>query len=38
MGFKNNEEIHSLYVQFKIEFPIELSDGEKKEIANILNK
>tara|TARA_B100001063_G_C16741378_1_gene544992 strand:- start:1391 stop:1840 length:450 start_codon:yes stop_codon:yes gene_type:complete len=38
MGFKNIEEINSLYVQFKIEFPIELSGDKKKEIENILNK
>lgn len=38
MGFKDNEEINSLYIQFKIEFPIELSDDIKKELVNILNK
>lgn len=38
MGFKNNNEISSLYVQFKIEFPIDLTFDEKKELENILNK
>ena len=38
MGFKNNDKISSLYVQFKIEFPIDLTFDEKKELENILNK